>query len=387
MELENFERVLLLCLKNIVNNSKYEYEKLSAEEIKKLCYVAKKQDLSHLLYPYFEKYRCDCDVTIVKNFDNCKKNAIFRYIAQDQAYLEIQECFTENKIYFMPLKGIVLRKYYPESWMRTSGDIDILIQLGDFSKAKDLLTNVCGFVFEKQDKKDATFTRGTVCLELHFYLIKDESQEEFSTKYIWENAIKDGYCCSMKDEDFYAYHMAHMKHHFETEGCGIRFFLDLWILNHNILFNLEERQKKLKRCRLYKFAVSSERLSEVWFGEKKHSELTKCMESYIFKSGLFGNVENLACIQEIKSGSSIKRVLRRLWLSYDDLYWLYPQLEGKKYLQLYYEIKRFIDMIKDGRWSRTKHELQVNLNYNKEYKKMLGKMLKQLDLLDNEKNK
>ena len=35
------------------------------------------------------------------------------------------------QIPFLPLKGSVIRQYYPEPWMRTSCDIDILV---DFEK-------------------------------------------------------------------------------------------------------------------------------------------------------------------------------------------------------------------------------------------------------------
>lgn len=48
----------------------------------------------------------------------------------------------------------------------------------------------------------------------------------------------------MSDADFYAFHLEHMKQHFTTGGCGIRFFLDLWILNHSVKDKKEKKERK-----------------------------------------------------------------------------------------------------------------------------------------------
>ena len=56
------------------------------------------------------------------------------------------------------------------------------------------------------------------------------------------------------------------KHFVSTGGCGIRPFLDIWVLNHKIDFNREKREKLLSDGGLDVFAKQAELLSEVWFG-------------------------------------------------------------------------------------------------------------------------
>ena len=54
---------------------------------------------------------------------------------------------------------------------------------------------------------------------------------------IWDTAVSAGpgsHRLLLADEMFYFYHIAHMVKHFEVGGCGIRPFLDLWIMNHRM---------------------------------------------------------------------------------------------------------------------------------------------------------
>ena len=48
---------------------------------------------------------------------------------------EIRTVFEQQKIFFLPLKGAVIRDFNPEAWMRTRSDIDILIREEDYEKA------------------------------------------------------------------------------------------------------------------------------------------------------------------------------------------------------------------------------------------------------------
>ena len=271
--------------------------------------------------------------------------------------------FEQQEILFLPLKGAVIRGSYPEAWMRTSSDIDILIREEDYEKAKEFLTEKCGFLYESKDKKNANFYRDEhVHLELHLNLIKDDQTVEFSPEYVWAHVERSGYECRMSDADFYAFHLEHMKQHFTTGGCGIRFFLDLWILNHSVKDKQEKkREEKLERCGLAEFEYAVRSLTEVWFGEAEHTELTRQVERFILAGGsVYGSVENWALVQGVQNQGKLKSVIRRIWLPYKELCWSYPALEGKRYIQPYYEAKRFLKMIADGRWHRSVLELKAN---------------------------
>ena len=51
--------------------------------------------------------------------------------------VECCNALEKAQIPFVPLKGSVIRKYYPEAWMRTSSDIDVLVHKEDVEKTTD----------------------------------------------------------------------------------------------------------------------------------------------------------------------------------------------------------------------------------------------------------
>ncbi|MFX7845188.1 nucleotidyltransferase family protein, partial [Acinetobacter baumannii] len=76
-------------------------------------------------------------------------------------------------------------------------------------------------------------------IELHFNLIEDHRIKGASAilNRVWDAAVPCGgwtYQYEMPDELFYFYHIAHMAKHVENGGCGIRPFLDIWVLMHYV---------------------------------------------------------------------------------------------------------------------------------------------------------
>lgn len=127
--------------------------------------------------------------------------ALYRYMNQDYASQEIGEVFTEKQIPFLPLKGSVLREEYPEPWLRTSGDIDILVHEQDVKRASQVLMETCGFSREGGDKKDISFMRDEyVHVKLHRNLIRTDLIQALQTREIWAHAAKS--------ESDYRYEMA-----------------------------------------------------------------------------------------------------------------------------------------------------------------------------------
>lgn len=352
---------------------------LPTQQLAQLYQFAAGHDLAHLVGVAIsqEQEKEPAGQAFRKQF----QMAMYRYIQQDAALMEISRAFDKAGIPYLPLKGSVLREYYPEPWMRTCGDIDILIHPADFEKAKETLIKQCCLKFESANKKDAQFYGPLgVHLELHFVLISNEAVVALRPDAIWSHCTHDGFRYAMADEDFYAYHLMHMRNHFSTGGCGIRTFLDLWILNHRVEHDGKKRDAKLAECGLTEFAAASVHLSEVWFGTAEHTRLTQAMEDYIVGAGVYGSVENWAQVRQAQNGGKAKSLFKRLWLPYDRLKWSYPKLEGRRYLQPYYEAKRFFKMISSGRMGRSIQEVKTNQSMDLRRREELRAMLDQLGI-------
>ena len=271
---------------------------LSSEEISlyspdilpKITSLAQKHDVIHLIVFALKKNGLLDESS--KNLESKMLTAVYRCEKLKYELTKLCAALEQAEIPFIPLKGAVLRQYYPEPWMRTSCDIDVLVHEEDLQSAVSYLSDNLGYRRESQNSHDISmFSQGGVHIEVHYDLVEDGKVNSVTAvlKQIWNVAVThDGcnYQYEMPDEMFYFYHIAHMAKHFvSTGGCGIRPFLDIWVLNHRIDFNREKREKLLSDGGLGVFAKQAELLSEVWFGNAEHTEITKQMEKYILRGG------------------------------------------------------------------------------------------------------
>lgn len=173
-----------------------------------------------------------------------------------------------------------------------------------------------------------------------------------------------------------------MAKHFVNGGCGIKPFVDMWILNYSkeIIFEKEKRYELLLKGGLLKFAKEAETLSKVWFEGIEHTETTKRMEKYVLQGGVYGTMQNRVIVQQVKSGSKFKYTISRIWLPYDTLKFLYPVLQKHKWLFLFCQVRRWFRLIFKGGFKRSVNELSISGSVTKEQRKEISSFLSELDL-------
>ena len=172
-----------------------------------------------------------------------------------------------------------------------------------------------------------------------------------------ENKVYQHY---MTDEMFYFYHIAHMAKHFENGGCGIRPFIDLWILDGIQEADQEKRDKLLLQGNLLKFANAVRKLSRIWFENEKYDFTSQQMEDYILTGGVYGNNENRITVQQQKKGGRIKYALSKIFIPYDVIKFHYPILQKHIWLTPFMEVRRWFKLIFCGHAKRTINELKYN---------------------------
>ena len=126
------------------------------------------------------------------------------------------------------------------------------------------------------------FTSSGVHIELHYDLTECEKYGNEILRNIWRYthpSKENQYRLLLDDAAFYFYHLSHMAKHFENGGCGIRPFIDLYLLNTHIEFDKLKREELIKQGGLEKFSKNCENLSFAWFGNKEIDELN----SYRYK--------------------------------------------------------------------------------------------------------
>lgn len=281
--------------------------------------------------------------------------AVFRYEQQQQALLELSAALEQAKIDFLPLKGAVIRALYPAPWMRTSCDIDVLVRESDLSRAITCLVERCGYEKKQQTHHDVLLvTAGGVHIELHHTLIEEDYAQSAGEALarVWETAAPaaaGSRCHLMSPELFYAYHVAHMAKHIERGGCGIRPFLDLYLLRQQN--NIEENrlQALLREMGLLKFANAAEQLAAHWFADTTTTApVVRALEAYVLDGGLYGTAEQNIAANGVKKGGKLRHFLSLVFLPLKDLKCIYPVLEKHPWLMPVCQVRRWLRSLLRG---------------------------------------
>lgn len=302
-----------------------------------LYYFSKSFDLVHLIGDALEKngFLKD-DIQARKLFLRERDIAIFRYTKRQYEFEAICKVLSDSEIPFVPIKGVIVQQYYPEPWMRTSCDIDILVHENQADKAADLLVEFLGY--KKAAKRDinalSLYSPNDVHLEIHFDLTEGGKYGKIVIENLWDNIYfsgKDNYHI-MKNEYLYFYHILHMVKHFSNGGCGVRPFIDLWLLNKKNKCDHSVCNKLFEKSSLLKFANSAETLSKVWFESLEYDQLSYQMKDYICSGAAFGTRKNSIAINKAKKGNRFHYICSRIFISKKELVVKYPILQKHKWL-------------------------------------------------------
>ena len=360
-------QMLFALLRSAIRGTKLadsERENYSEDMLQDLLKLSAKHDVIHLLAlglkqnGLISEDNAEIEEYILK--------AVCRYEQLRYEYDILSDALEKAQIPFLPLKGSVLRQYYPELWMRTSCDIDVLVHQNDLETAIAYLSKNHNYVEKERATHDVSlFTQIGVHVELHFDLVEEGRAKSAIDvlKHVWENvSVHKGYkyWYDMTDEYFYFYHIAHMAKHFETGGCGIRPFIDLWILDHMDDVDIVTRDALLSQGSLLKFTTVARELSEVWFGGKEADELMLQMQEFILHGGVYGSIDNRVAIQQKKQGGRFGYVLSRVFVPYAKLKRYYPVLEKHPWLMPIMQIRRWFMLLNPDVARMAKKEMAVN---------------------------
>lgn len=335
----------------------------SPEILPQLAQLAKKHDVLHLVAHSLKKNGISCGEEPDRKLERSILTAVYRRETQEYERERICATLEAAHIPFIPLKGAVVRRYYPEPWMRTSCDIDILVPAEQVETAAE---RICAELeYDRQDVKNyhdiSLMSPGGVHLELHFSICENEPSLDRVLSRCWDYAVADGgYRHRFTPEFFMLHHMAHLSYHFLYGGCGLRPVMDLWLLRRKLSFDETKYRQLLDECGIGRFADCLGQLSEVWFDGAEHTELTRQMEAYILHGGVYGTQQNRVAVQQVKEGGRLRYALARIFLPYESLRTLYPVLDEHRWLMPLMQVRRWFRVIFRGRLRHSVRELRMN---------------------------
>lgn len=390
----------------LINSIKYEIcgqkEKIVLPEVSarfliEVYKLSKAHDVAHLVGDalnksgVFENLPADLDeneraaiAKVKEKFDEQIFTAVYRYENINYELERLKETLEEAEIPFIPLKGSVIRKYYPEPWQRTSCDIDILVKEKDADNAAEYLQTQLQYGVDRKGQHDVSmFTASNVHVELHFKLLDSDFKKVKDLMDVWsgdEISLLSDSEYQMSKELFLLYHIYHMAKHFVHGGCGIKPFIDLWIIKNKVGFDEEKAQKMLQESGLLAFFERSTDLVNVWFEDKDHSEITQEMENFILQGGVYGTLEQHLAMSQNKKGGKFRHLLSKIFLSYEQMKVYYPSVKKCPILFPFYQVRRWCRILFCGGRKAAMNEIKVNQNITTEEQERAKKLLEELNL-------
>ena len=366
--MNNQQKLLIDLLKLELGKSQNINVQVNNEAIEPMLAFAVKHAVAALALDSMLNNSCVEDENIVAECKHLLLDIVFQYQKQAAELAKICNLLEKSKIDYIILKGAVLRSIYPEPYLRTSCDIDILVKSADLDAAQ-LVLKENGYRYVAKHSHDISFySKNGVHIELHYDTI--EKHNSFANvhkvlSHIWDYAMpkKEGsHQYMLTNEMFYFYYVAHMLKHFIIGGCGIRAFVDLWYLNNKLTYNEDIKQKLLSEGRILKFEQTAKKLADIWFNGEEHNEITLKLEDYVIKGGVYGNMENYYAIRRAKNSRN-KVLLSRIFIKYDTIKFQYPILQKYKWLTPLFEVIRWFRLVfKKASRKRTACQLYVNKN-------------------------
>lgn len=346
---------------------------------------SKRHDLAHLVGDALDKKGLLPENSEAqKRFLNERNLAVMRYEQKRYEFTQICATLEKAKIPFMPLKGAIIQDLYPQGWMRTSCDIDILVKQSDLDSAINCLKNDLEYTCEFIGGHDAQmYAPSGVHLELHYTLTSNDAttKQKAIFEKVWEyEDNKETFERRMADEFFYGYFILHMAIHVKEGGCGIRPFLDLWLIKRKFSFDREKCEKFLQEIGLLTFAKEVESLAEVWFSKKEASDLDRELEQYVLEGGVYGTVQNRVLVKTEQKKGKFLFILSRIFLPYSQLKIIYPNLKKHPILFPFYQVKRWFNLLNKERRAQATRELESTINMDDEKSQSVAKLLKDLEL-------
>ncbi len=347
--------------------------------------LASNHDLAHITAQAISRAHLMKSGGASELFRQALAEAAYRHEQFRYELEEICRVLTDAAIPHIPLKGAVIRAYYPAPWMRTSCDIDILVHESDLEQAAQVLTNRLHYrASEKRNYHDtALFAPCGLPIELHFSICENMSAPDRLLRRVWKFSapMTEGGMTYRQSDTYLLFHViAHMAYHFQSGGCGIRPLIDLYLLEKGTSPDRALLTSLLKESGLLRFYGCVCSLIGVWFGSDAHTALTEDMQKFILSGGAYGTRSNFETVRQQRAGGRGQYILGRIFMPYAELKLKYPVLEKHRILTPFCQIARWCGLFSPKTRKRSARTLRALRNLDRDTVETVRNLLREVGL-------
>lgn len=258
-------------------------------------------------------------------FIQAKFKSIRKVSAMELDLLSIAEQFEREKIWYVPLKGCVIKDYYPSIGLRQMSDFDLLFDETKADKVKTIMEQL-GFTCDEfgETHHDVYFKQPVSNFEMHRSLFSEFRTDLYKYyKDVFPKLIKDddkNYGYHFSDEDLYVYLTAHEYKHYSKNGVGLRLLLDCYVFMNAKQDSLDRDNinKQTKKLGISDFERRRRELAMKVFSCENQTDLTeqeKQMLTEYSSIGVYGSFEN-GIKNQLKNQSKFSFWVRNIFIPY-----------------------------------------------------------------------
>ena len=330
--MEKTSELLIYLMACSLQGTKPEEAQLANIDLEALLRLAKAHSVSAMVCMALEQtdaFQHAAETTRLKWLD-AKNKAVRKNMLLDAERHQLEKEFAEQGIWYMPLKGSILKDWYPKFGMREMADNDILFDPSGREQVRK--------IFQNRGYKTVSFRKGNhdvyekapiYNFEMHvslFHGMYKELTEQYEN--VKERLLPvDGtaYQFAFTPEDFYVFVLAHAYKHYSRSGTGIRTLADIYIINQKLggTMNWEYVDSELRGLGIFSYERESRELAQKLFGiaklptEANLSEAEQQMLAYYLGASTYGTIENRTLNQMQKlqpDGGAITAHTKRKYL-------------------------------------------------------------------------
>ena len=282
-------------------------EILADADLKQLLIMARKHSVASMVCMALEKTAifANADETAKKQWLDAKNKAVRKNMLLDAERKAILHELEIQGIWYMPLKGSILKDWYPKPGMREMADNDILFDPSGREQVREIFQNrgyktvSFGKINHDEYEKPPIYN-----FEMHVSLFHG-MYKEFTKQYenVKERLLPvDGtaYQFAFTPEDFYVFALAHAHKHYSHSGTGVRTLADLYVMDRHLggIMDRDEVEQKLTQLGIAEYEQHSRVLAEKLFSavrplaEIELTEDEKEMLLYYCDATTYGTVGN-----------------------------------------------------------------------------------------------
>lgn len=248
-----------------------------------LFVLAKSHSVSAMVCMALEKTAAftNADPSAKAKWLDAKNKAIRKNLLLDSERVALMEELERAGIWHMPLKGSILKDWYPQYGMREMADNDILFDEAKRTQVKELFLKR-GYTVESFHKgnHDVYMKPPVFNYEMHTSLFSSGEYEDLAGKYanVKDRLLPDEgrkFRYHFTQEDFYVFVVTHAYKHYSHGGTGIRTLADIYVMNQKIgqAMDWNYLEKELNSLGIQDYEKNSRELSGKIFSDKPLSEV------------------------------------------------------------------------------------------------------------------